>query len=174
MPVVYGNNRPVIPETFSFRINFRHSRRPKTSTGRNVIHRSYLIHVVFDTCVKFSVLGGLLYVVLRTDGFITRLSCKSSANFTETYAHQYFNGMILRMLKNKTKIECALYCTTNSKCVFFNHKIDNAACELVGSRIGVWQNKAGWQIVSTDYKRLKNVRINIIKIWNYLFELLIT
>ena len=106
--------------------------------------------------VIFSYLFLLAFILKEISSFITRLpACKYSANYTMRHDGKYFNGTVGITVPNVSNRNCTLYCTVHDACVFFNHKTDGTMCELLTSHIGTFEDKPGWDFVSTNYTEWK-------------------
>ena len=106
--------------------------------------------------VIFTHLFLLAFILKEISSFVTRLpACKYSANYTMRHEGKYFNGIVNITVPNVSRSKCTLYCTVHDGCVFFNHKTDGTMCELMTSHIGTFEDKPGWDFVSTNYTEWK-------------------
>jgi len=84
--------------------------------------------------------------------YVTHLpKCKYNGNFSKWHEGKYFKGTIAKTIKNVTREKCTLHCVLHKGCLSFNQKKDGAMCELITSHLGTYEEKPGWQVVSTDY-----------------------
>lgn len=86
-------------------------------------------------------------------GYITRLEkCRYTANFSQIQEGKYFQGTIgTNRTGPITRSACSFACLADKSCVFYNHKTDESACELLTSHLGELIERVGWRHVSTDY-----------------------
>ena len=87
----------------------------------------------------------------KKSSFLTHLlKCKFSANCSQIQEHKYFQGNVGTEIPILTRDQCSVKCLLKHTCVFYNHRIDNVACQLLTSSLVnmVYQNE--WRFVSTN------------------------
>lgn len=83
--------------------------------------------------------------------YISRSSGRYTANFSVIHNDKYFASVVGTSLPNLSRRNCGFRCVADKSCLFYNHKKDNTACELLYTFDGKLIAKTGWQHVSTDY-----------------------
>ena len=93
----------------------------------------FIFHLSLSLIFRLTVFATFTLYQAQMNATITRLECHQSANFSIKISGKKHDGNLLTAHDRKSFKECAILCTTNDRCNFFNLNLLTSKCELISS-----------------------------------------
>ncbi len=109
------------------------------------------------------------------ESWITRLPCKTEADFYISYEDFKLKNNLIRKATTTNQQQCVVECVRNNKCKSINYNLEGGTsnCELNANikqkALDDFKSKAGWRYLSTNYdtRKVMNYYLSLIKFQSF-------